>query len=388
MANVNQLYTVLNVVASEALGESATTVQDTTSMVSLGNDVLSSETSVDRFVGVLFDRIGKTIISSRAWNDPESDPLVRKPFDFGAALQKIYVDILDASANNAWNIGQSNYAPTYAPVTKPDVRQKLFNSINTWEFDMTVPDNILRTAFLNETEMMAFISSLFTAMNNSMQLSLRNANNLTRATAAAYVLNGGGNNAINVLGEYNTITGESLTLANMQYDTSFLQYLTKRVLDVLRYMSDMSRAWNNEEFARHTPDSEKVLTMLQTIDSAAAVYLKSSTFHDNLLDLGLGYNTVSFWQGAGEAYAFNDISAVKIDIVDPDPESATGKLTVSQTGVLAMLYDREAMGTTINNRRSSTERNNKDEYTNYYSKANIGYFADRSENTIVFYAAE
>ncbi len=388
MANVNQLYTMLNVVANEALGGSATTVQDTTSMVSLGNDVLSSETSVDRFVGTLMDRIGKTIVSSRAWSDPESDPLVKKPFDFGAALQKIYVDIMDAAANNAWNIGQNGYTPNYAPVTKPDVRQKLFNNVSTWEFDMTVPDNILRTAFINETEMIAFISSIFTAMENSMQLSLRNANNLTRATAAAYVINGGGNNAINVLGEYNTITGESLTLANMQYDTGFLQYLTKRILDTKRYMSDMSRAWNNEEFARHTPDSEKVLTMLQTIDSAAAVYLKSSTFHDNLLDLGLGYNTVSFWQGAGETYSFNDISAIKIDIVDPDPESATGKLAVSQTGVLAMMYDREAMGTTINNRRSSTERNNKDEYTDYYSKANIGYYADRSENTIVFYAAE
>lgn len=388
MANVNQLYTMLNVVANEALGGSATTVQDTTSMVSLGNDVLSSETSVDKFVGTLMDRIGKTIVSSRAWSDPESDPLVKKPFDFGAALQKIYVDIMDAAANNAWNIGQNGYTPNYAPVTKPDVRQKLFNNVSTWEFDMTVPDNILRTAFINETEMIAFISSIFTAMENSMQLSLRNANNLTRATAAAYVINGGGNNAINVLGEYNTITGESLTLANMQYDTGFLQYLTKRILDTKRYMSDMSRAWNNEEFARHTPDSEKVLTMLQTIDSAAAVYLKSSTFHDNLLDLGLGYNTVSFWQGAGETYSFNDISAIKIDIVDPDPESATGKLAVSQTGVLAMMYDREAMGTTINNRRSSTERNNKDEYTDYYSKANIGYYADRSENTIVFYAAE
>ena len=386
MANVNQLYTMLNVIASEALGESATTVQDTTSMVSLGNDVLSSETSVDRFVNVLMDRIGKTIISSRAWTDPESDPLVKKPFDFGVALQKIYVDIIDASANNTWNIGQNGYTPVYAPVTKPDVRQKLFNSINTWEFDMTIPDTLLRTAFLNETEMNAFIASIFVAMDNSLQLSLRNANNLTRATAAAYVINSGGNNAINVLDEYNTITSGSLTLDSMLYDTGFLQYLTKRILDVKRYLSDMSRAWNNEEFARHTPDSEKVLTMLQMVDSAAAVYLKSSTFHDNLLDLGLGYNTVSFWQGAGESYALEDISAVKISIVDS--ESETGKLNVSQTGVLAMMYDREAMGTTIDNRRSSTERNNKDEYTNYYSKANIGYFADRSENTIVFYASE
>ena len=46
------------------------------------------------------------------------------------------------------------------------------------------------------------------------------------------------------------------------------------------------------------------------------------------------------------------------------------------------------MGVTLNERRSTTERNNKDEYTNYYNKANIGYFNDMSENGIVFYVAE
>ena len=50
-----------------------------------------------------------------------------------------------------------------------------------------------------------------------------------------------------------------------------------------------------------------------------------------------------------------------------------------------MIYDYEAMGVTLNERRSTSERNNHDEYTNYYNKANIGYFNDMSENGIVFY---
>ena len=49
------------------------------------------------------------------------------------------------------------------------------------------------------------------------------------------------------------------------------------------------------------------------------------------------------------------------------------------------MYDRDAMGVTITKRNGTTERNNHDEYTNYYNKATYGYFNDMSENGIVFY---
>ena len=52
------------------------------------------------------------------------------------------------------------------------------------------------------------------------------------------------------------------------------------------------------------------------------------------------------------------------------------------------MYDRDAMGVTITKRNGTTERNNHDEYTNYYNKATYGYFNDMSENGIVFYIAE
>ena len=382
MANINQLYAVLNAVASQSLGQSAVTVTDTSSMVALGNEVLSSDTNVDAFTGALVDRIGRTIVSIRTWDAPQRDPLVKKPFEYGTILQKIYVDIEDSKVNNAWEIGSNNYTPSYAPVNKPDVRQKLFNKINTWEFDYTIPDNILRTAFTDEQTMTAFIDAIFVAMDNSLSLSVRDANNLTRATAIAHTINGGGTNAINLLAEYNDTASTQATVANCLYNTDFLLFATKRILDVNRYIKDLSRAWNNENFARHTSEDVKVLTMLQTFDSASATYLKASTFHDELLALGTNYNTVSFWQGAGTAYAFDDISKVAITLPavgENDPVS------VVQTGVLAVLHDIESIGTTIDNRRMTTERNNKDEYTNYYSKANIGYFYDGSENFVVFY---
>lgn len=388
MADVTQLYSIINAVAAQALGTSAVSVVDTRSMVALGDKVLTSNTDVDLFTGALMDRIGRTIVSVRAWEDPANDPLVKKPFDFGTALQKIYVDIEDAVANNAWEIGKQAYTPSFAPVAKPSVSQKVFSKISTWEYDMTIPDTMLRTAFTNEETMSAFITAIYTAMDNSMALAVRDANNLTRATAIAHTINHGGINAINVLAEYNTAFPDAtLTYDECKYNPDFIRFQTRYVLDTMRYMRNLSRSWNNEGFARHTPEDMLVVTTLSAWDSLQKIYLQSDTFHNEMLSLGNRYNTVDFWQGSGTTgYDVDDLSSIKIKITDPTDSTKT--IDVEASGIFCVMHDIEAMGTTINNRRVTTERNNKDEYTDTFSKANIGYFYDGSENFAVLYAAD
>ena len=382
MASVNQLYTVLNAVAAQALGSAAVTVTDTTSMVALGDAVLSSANNKDAFVGVLMDRIGRTIVSMRAYNGAEKNPLIRKPFDYGCVLQKIYVDLEDANPNNEWNIGANDYAPSFAPVFKPDVRQKLFNSINTWEYDWTVPDQILRTAFISAQDMQAFISAQAQAMDNSLQLALENAGNLVRATGAAYHIENNGATAINLLTEFNGDSATPLLAADALSNEDFLRYAAFRISNVVKYMRNMSRVWNLEAYARHTDSDYAVLTLLQDFDAAETMNLQSGVFHDELVKLP-NYNVVPYWQGAGQSYAFSDTSKIAITIKD----GASTK-NVTQTGVLAIVHDVEALGTTVYEIEQSTERNNKDRYTDYFAHANIGYFFDPSENMAVFYIAD
>lgn len=385
MADVAQIYSILNAVAAQAFGTAAIAVVDTRSMVALGDQVLSSNTNLDLFSGALVDRIGKTIVSNRAWNDPSTDPLVRKPFEFGSALQKIYVDIEDAAVNNAWNIGDVGYTPSFAPVFKPDVRQKIMNKISTWEFNYTIPDYLYRTAFPSEEAMSAFIGAIYTAMDTSMNVSLRNANNLCRNTGIAITLNRAGTNAINVLTLYNTaFPNATLTADEAVTSPEFWRFFVKLQNDTAGYMKDLSRAWNNEAFARHTPSTELVVTVLENADSAIKAFLQSDTYHEELVSLGNNYNVVPYWQGVGTSgYTFDSLSSIKIKIADPT--DATKTIDVEQSGIISVLHDREAMGTTINERRTTTERNNKDEYTDTFAKANIGYFYDPSENICVFY---
>lgn len=50
---------------------------------------------------------------------------------------------------------------------------------------MTIPDNQLRTAFTNETEMAVLIDAIFTSMDNRMEQALESCGNLTRANFIA-----------------------------------------------------------------------------------------------------------------------------------------------------------------------------------------------------------
>lgn len=378
MANVAQIYSIVNDVAKMAYGENALTTVDTSSFIALGDSVISSANNRDKFLNTLVDRIGRTIFSVREYTVTDND-IVRKPFEFGCILQKIYVEMPEAKINNSWNIGENDYTPEFAPIIKPRAKQKLFDKIATWEIDVTIPDKILKTAFLNETAMAVFIDAIFTALENMMKLAMENNINLTRASFIARKIDGAKPcGAINLLADYNTLISPAtpLTVANCLRDLGFLKYATQQIKLWSDRIVKMSKHFNEEEYVRHTPKSLQILNVLADFASATDTYLQSDTYHNELTKLPL-YKVVPYWQGEGETYGFNDTS--KIDIkIDADT-------TITETGILAVLYDYEAMGVTITDRRATTERNNHDEYSNYYNKTDIGYFNDMSENGIVFY---
>ena len=376
MSKVEQIYTLVNETAKESMGEKAIAVKDVSSLIALGDSVLSSASDTENFLNTLVDRIARTVFSVRRY-ETDTEGMVRHPFEFGCIVQKIYVDMPEAKQNNSWEIGKEGYTPVFAPVIKPTAKQKLFKGITTWEVDVTIPDYMLRTAFLNETSMASFIDAIFTAMDNMITLALENNANLTRASFIARKLKGGKPcGAINLLHEYNTLTSASLTVDGAMMNAEFLAWASRAINLWVKRMSKMSVLFNEEGYKRHTPKDKIVVNLLQDFTSACDTFLGANTFHDELVKLPM-YDSVAYWQGAGESFDFNDTSAIKVKIDESN--------TIEKKGIIGVVYDYEAMGVTLNERRSTSERNNHDEYTNYYNKANIGYFNDMSENGIVFY---
>ena len=375
--NIKQVYNILNAVAKASLGEDAINVVDSKDLVSLGNEVLSSASNTDNFLNTLVDRIGRTIISNRAYS-ANLKALINDSFTFGAILQKIYVAPLKASENKQWGLTDGASVDQYV-ISKPDVRQKLFNKVSTWEVDVTIPDNTLKSAFTGAEEMTAFIDAVFNAVRNSMEVYMESLANIAYATAIAKCVVdtkiNNGITAIDLLSAYNTMSGLSLTRAKALHDTEFIKFSTRLINLTIKRMGEMTTAYNTERYARFTPVDRMRVIMLADFDTSVSSYLQADTYHDEMLSIP-SHSTVMMWQGNGTDIGFDNVS--KISIMTPDG------YTVTQDGVVCVLGDEDSLGLTYDNQRIRSVRNEKGEYTNYFYKADMGYFFDPSENFVIF----
>lgn len=375
--NIKQVYKILNDVAKSALGEGAINIVDSKDLVSLGNEVLSSTTNTENFLNVLVDRIGRTIVSNRSYS-ANLKALINDSFTFGAILQKIYVAPLKASESKQWGLTDGNSVDQYV-ISKPTVRQKLFNKVSTWEVDVTIPDFQLSSAFNSAEQMTAFIDAIFTAVRNSMEIYLESLANIAYSTAIAMrVVDtkvNAGITAIDLLSAYNTMSGLSLTRAKALHDTEFIKFATRLINLTMKRMGEMTTKYNSEGYARFTPVDRMRVVMLADFESSVSSYLQADTYHDEYLSIP-NHSTVMFWQGNGVDMTFDNTS--KVNIMTPDG------YTVVQDGVVCMLADEESIGLTYDNQRVRSVRNEKGEYTNYFYKADMGYFFDASENLVIF----
>lgn len=386
MATITQIYNLVNTIARETFGESAITVKDTTSLVSLGDSILSSSQDVDAWNGALIDRIGRTIVSNKNYTRKRR-AIFHAGIDYGIILQKIYVEMPTATENQTWvNIESERKNPFELNI--PTVRQYLFKDATAFEYPVTISDRALKTAFRNASEMGAFVESIMVALLNAVEVAIENTENLAVATFTALKLNArysNPNGAVNLLQDYNSLTGRELTVANCLLDKDFLKYASMTISMTLKRMRNLTTLFNiseadvnGEKVKRSTSESDLVFDVLSNFSTACEMYLESDTYHKELVALP-NYHEVNYWQSTGTEYAFEDVSKVNI---------THGLVTVKKSGILAVAYDMNAIGTTLKDERTATVRNERGAYTNHFKQGTLEYFNDLTENGVVFYIEE
>lgn len=141
----------------------------------------------------------------------------------------------------------------------------------------------------------------------------------------------------------------------------------------------MSTLFNVGGKARFTPEDRLHTILLSEFASAADVYLGSDTFHDTMVALP-NAETVAYWQGSGTDYGFASTSKIQLT------KTASGD-AVTVTGVLGIMFDRDAAGVSNVDRRVTTNYNPKGEFFSEWHKFDAGYFNDLNENAVVFFVA-
>ena len=385
MANVNQIYLLVNDSAKEAIGAAAITVKDTGTLVSLGNQVLSSTENKDAFYKALTDRIGRTVIAVRAYA-PKARAVKRDEMDWGIIYQKISFKLNNASENGTWNT--VTQADPFDVEPQTEAVETLFSKMGTYTYEDSIPDTQLFTAFTSAERMGAFISGIYVNMDNALKLAEDNLANLAVNTyIAGALIKGKATQKRNLLKEYNAATGETLTVANCLRNAEFLKFASREIKTVISNMEKFSVLYNaSTDIPRFTPSDKLVVEILGQFASATASYLESNTYHKELVALPM-YEEVAYWQGSGTGFGFNDVSTVSI-VNENLATTGNETGTITQSGIIAFVHDVDAVASIIMNRRSNSIYNPRAERFNIFEKADKGYAVDLTENGVVFYIAD
>lgn len=366
--NTTQIYQLVNEVNSQAFGESALAVADTAGLISLGNVVLTSTANTESFLNALVQRIGRTIISFRAYRNKLGD-MVRDDFEMGAILQKIRVRMPDAVADPAYNLTDGQSVDPWT-VYKPDATQKLFVTRSPYMFAVTIAREQLKEAFLSESAMGAFISAVFGQIRNAMEVSLENLGRLAISNMIAEAAAG---QEIKLVTEYNTETraDPTVTAATALFNPDFLRYAVARIKSVSDYLTDMNALYNDGSIETFTPREYQRLKVLSNFERKLETVVQYSAFNEEMVRLD-AFDMVNYWQAAGTR------GSITI-------KRASDGTEVTKANIMAVLFDRDALGMYRTDEDVlTTPVNAKGMYYNTFYHLKQLWFNDPSENFVYF----
>lgn len=388
---VAQIYEIMNDVTGEILGESAVLAEDLSNIVDIGVAVFNAS-DVDAYVRKLVNKVGKTIFVNRVYSGAVPSVLM-DAWEFGSVLEKISCDLPEAQENESWNLESgSSYDPNV--FVAPVVSAKFFNKRVTFEVDLSFTELQVKQSLQSAAQLNSFLSMLYTAVDKSMtvkidSLVMRTINYCIAATvnddyAGASLSSKSGVKAVNLLYLYNQRfnSGEDdtpLTAADALTTPEFIRFAAFTMGLYANRMSRITTLFNINGKDRFTPADLLHVVLLNDFAQAANAYLQSDTYHDEFTRLPKA-EVVPYWQGSGTGYAFNDVSKIYVQLEENESP-------VQITGVLGIMFDRDALGVTNQDRRVTTNYNPKAEFYNNFYKFDCGCFVDPSEQAVVFFVA-
>ncbi|MFA5621013.1 MAG: hypothetical protein WDA08_11980 [Weeksellaceae bacterium] len=399
---VTQLYTLINAVTKEVLGETAVVNEDLSNVVDIGKAVIDQVNGIDNYVRKLVDHIGKVVFVNRAYAGGVPSVLMDS-WEFGSILEKISTDLPDATENDSWNL-QDGTAYSQDTFYQPKVEAKFFNSKVTFEIKLSFTERQVKSAFSSAEQLNGFISMLVQSVENSMTvktdaLIMRAINNMIAETLFSELYDEGdpeaeppvapswdwsktGVRAVNLLALYNETVSTPLTVANAITSPDFIRFATYQISLVSDRMTKISTLFNTGGKQRFTPADVRRVVLLSDFAKASEVLLLSEANNPERATLP-AHDSVPYWQGSGADYALSSTGVINV-------KTASGNtVEVPETAVIiGAVFDRDAVGVANLDRRVTTAYNARAEfYTNFY-KMDAGYYNDLGENFVVFFIGE
>ena len=379
---VAQIYDIINPITKEILGETAVVNEDLSNIVDIGKELFDA-TDVDNYVKSLVNHIGRVIFVNRPYSGGAPSVLM-DGWEYGSVLEKISAELPEATENESWELTDgASYDPNI--FYKPKVSAKFFNKKVTFEIPMSFTEKQVKESFSNASQLNGFLSMLYNAVDKSMtikidSLVMRTINNMIAETLHDFNstgdYSGTGIRAVNLLKLYNDDRGTTLTAEKSIKDPDFIRFASYIMGLYMERLSKISSLFNIGKKDRFTPRDLLHVILLSDFAKASDSFSMSTTFHNEFVALPKG-EIVPYWQSSGTDYSFNSVSSINVKTASGD--------TVNTSGIIGVMFDRDALGVTNLDRRVTTNYNPKAEFFSNWYKFDAGYFNDMNENFVLFY---
>lgn len=374
--DTTQIYGILNDIVSQGIGGTAITSVNAQNLISLGDAVLTSQSSTEAFLNALALRIGRTIIRFRKYNNKLSG-LLLDDFEWGAILQKIRVGMPDAETDESFGLTDGASVDHYK-VKKPEVEQKLFVTRTPYQYHVTIQRAHLKEAFTSEDAMGRFISAIFGEVRNAIDYGLERLGRtaITNMIAESYGASAAApkQNVVNLGTLYRGINANAPANADgLMNDPDFMRFAISTIntrKDMLQEMSVLNMPDANA-MPTFTPLDRMHAFILSGFQRRLETVVEYAAFHDEFVKMKDAEN-LTYLQNANSPYS--------IDVL-----RASDGTNIEVGNIVGIIFDRDACGMYKRMEDTlTTPVNAAGRYYNTYWHLQQLWFNDLQENFVVF----
>lgn len=377
--NFEQIATVLTSIVQQATGQAVQTPTDTGSFVSVAQVALRADR--DSVMNAISNILGRTIFSIRPYS-AKLTGLDMDTFRWGGMMRKLSIADSDWEDDEAYAYPVFYDASQTPPdgeggsvdrwkIKKPNVLQTNFYGQSVYSDHMTITEDQIETAFTGPEQLGSFLSLLMTNLANRLEMSNEAIRRglVCNAIGAIYDENAS-DRVIHLLTEYNRLTGLSLTNITV-YDPAnfgaFTKWAYSRVAEITDLFTANSTMFQTtitgKPILRHTPYEFQRVYLYAPFQRQTEARVIADTFHDNYLRYS-DVETIPYWQSIS---GNRDEVTVTPSYVDNTGTLVTPASAVNVENVFGLIFDRDAMGMTILDRRVlSTPVNESGLYRNIW----------------------
>ena len=395
----NQIATILSSLCQQATGQTAITAKDTGEFVSVAQATLSAGN--DAVLNAISNVLSRTIFSIRPFNAKFAG-LEKDLPRWGAYMRKLSIADNDWADDVAYDYPVTYDANETVPsgdggtvdqwtIKKPNILQTNFFGMSIYGDHMSIMEDQLETAFKSPDELGSFLSLITTNLSNRLEVSRDTiARGLVSNLIASLVSENKTERVVHLLTEYNTLCGltggDALTSSTVYQPDNFapfMKWVYSRVSQISGLMTEQSELFqtvvNSKHILRNTPQNRQKIYMYAPARYQIDARVLADTYHDSYLKYA-DVETVNFWQSIKTP----DTVKVKPSYTHTDGTVKTPVSAVTQANVFGVIFDEDAMGYALLDRRIiPTPINASGLYRNLWVHCKQKVFMDNTEKAAV-----